>query len=76
MFKSKIETWETDKFPCRVCKTYIQRVGFIWMGTVTSHQCSLNIIFAVVVICLFVVAVVVAGVYYYYHHYYYYCYYY
>ena len=28
-FKSKIKNWETDKCPCRLCKTYIQRVGFI-----------------------------------------------
>ena len=23
-FKSKIKNWETDKSPCRLCKTYIQ----------------------------------------------------
>ena len=28
-FKSKIKNCETDKCPCRLCKTYIQRVGFI-----------------------------------------------
>ena len=28
-FKSKIKYWETDKCSCRLCKTYIQRVGFI-----------------------------------------------
>ena len=28
-FKSKIKNWETDECPCRLCKTYIQRVGFI-----------------------------------------------
>ena len=27
--KSTIKNWETDKCPCRLCKTYIQRVGFI-----------------------------------------------
>ena len=27
-FKSKIKNWETDKCPCRLCKTYIQHVGF------------------------------------------------
>ena len=26
---SKIEHWETDKCPCRLCKTYIQRLGFV-----------------------------------------------
>ena len=28
-FKSKVKNWETVKCPCRLCKTYIQRVGFI-----------------------------------------------
>ena len=28
-FKSKIKNWETDQCPCRLCKTYNQRVGFI-----------------------------------------------
>ena len=28
-FKSKIKNWETDKSLCRLCKIYIQRVGFI-----------------------------------------------
>ena len=28
-FKLRIKNWETDKCPCRLCKTYIQRVGFI-----------------------------------------------
>ena len=57
---SKIEHWEAGKCPCRLCKTYIQRVGFIWLGIVTSDQCLLNIIFAAVVVCLFVVVVLVA----------------
>ena len=28
-FKSKIKNCETDECPCRLCKTYIQRVGFV-----------------------------------------------
>ena len=28
-FKSKIKNWEIDKCPCRLWRTYIQRVGFI-----------------------------------------------
>ena len=27
--KYKIKNWETDNCPCRLCKPYIQRVGFI-----------------------------------------------
>ena len=44
-FKSKIKNLETDECPCRLCKTHIQRVGFIWLEIVTSDQCLLNIIF-------------------------------
>ena len=29
LFKSKISLWETDNCPCRLCKTYIQNIGFI-----------------------------------------------
>ena len=28
-FKSKIKNWKTDECPCRLCKTYTQRVGFV-----------------------------------------------
>ena len=28
-FKSKIRNWTTDKCPCRLCKRYIQNLGFI-----------------------------------------------
>jgi len=28
-FKAKISTWKTTECPCRLCKTYIQRIGFI-----------------------------------------------
>ena len=64
-FKSKIKNWETDKYPCRLCKRYIQRVGFISLGFVTLGQCLLKIIFlkffvvVAAVVCFFVVAVVV-----------------
>ena len=37
-FKSKINSWETDKCPCRLCKSYIQRFGVIWLRIVTSDQ--------------------------------------
>ena len=29
LFKNKIKSWIPDKCPCRLCKTYIQGVGFI-----------------------------------------------
>ena len=63
-FKSKVKNWETDKCPCRLCKTHIQLVGCTWLGIVTSDQCLLNITFlkffvVVVVVCLFVAAVIV-----------------
>ena len=28
-FKSKIRNWVLFEFPCRICKTYIQQVGFL-----------------------------------------------
>ena len=28
-FKEKIKFWTTDKYPCTLCKTYIDNVGFI-----------------------------------------------
>ena len=28
-FKAKIKTWVPENSPCRLCKTYIHRVGFI-----------------------------------------------
>ena len=35
MFKSRIKNWETDKCPCRLWKTYIQRLGFICLLNTT-----------------------------------------
>ena len=29
IFKMEIRKWKDEKCPCRMCKTYIQRVGFI-----------------------------------------------
>ena len=29
IFKKKIRKWKGEKCPCRICKTYIQHVGFI-----------------------------------------------
>ena len=43
------------KCSCRFCKTYIQRVGFSWLGIVTSDQCLLNIIFAAAVIIIIII---------------------
>ena len=45
MFKFKMKNSETDQCPYRLCKTYIQRVGFIWLGIVTSDQCFSAIYF-------------------------------
>ena len=28
-FKTKINTWAGDSCPCRICKKYVGRVGFI-----------------------------------------------
>ena len=29
LFKKEIGKWKGEKCPCRICKTYIQHVGFI-----------------------------------------------
>ena len=29
IFKKEMRKWKDEKCPCRMCKTYIQRVGFI-----------------------------------------------
>ena len=29
-FKSAIKKWKTTECPCRLCKTYIPQVGFVW----------------------------------------------
>ena len=29
LFKEKIKLWRTNNCPCRLCKTYVQQVGFI-----------------------------------------------
>ena len=49
----------------RLCKIYIQRVGFILLGIVTSDQCLLNVIFflffvvAAVVVCLLLFFIII-----------------
>ena len=76
--KSKNKNWQTDNCPCRLCKTYIQRVGFIWLGIVTSDQCLLNSIFffflnyccCSLFVCCFCCCCCCCGFYYYYYYYY------
>ena len=29
IFKAKIKSWTTDKCPYRLCKTYVENIGFI-----------------------------------------------
>ena len=28
VFKSRIKTWTTDNWPCRLCKTFVKDLGF------------------------------------------------
>ena len=30
IFKNKVKKWKPGNCPCRLCKTYINNVGFIW----------------------------------------------
>ena len=36
-FKSKIKNWEIDKWPCRLCKTYISSELVLFDGTLLRH---------------------------------------
>ena len=29
LFKSKIKNWITENCPCKLCKTYLQRIGYM-----------------------------------------------
>ena len=29
LFKSKIKNWIPENHPCRLCKTYLQRIGYV-----------------------------------------------
>ena len=32
VFKSRIKKWKPENCPCRLCKTYISRIGFTYIG--------------------------------------------
>ena len=40
VFKAKIQLWQISDCPCRLCKTYIQYIGFIW-SKILNHTISL-----------------------------------
>ena len=29
VFRSKIKTWKTENCPCKLCKIYLQRIGYL-----------------------------------------------
>ena len=33
IFTKKIRKWKPDKCPCRICKTYIQNLGFVTISS-------------------------------------------
>ena len=35
-FRNRIKKWKPDNCPCKLCKTYISRVGFIYAPTLLS----------------------------------------
>ena len=30
VFKNKIRKWTPEKYPCKLCQTYIKNAGYIW----------------------------------------------
>ena len=45
IFKKEIRKWKGEKCPCRICKTYIQHVGFIWKNCVRILLSSFTLLF-------------------------------
>ena len=50
IFKKEIGKWKCEKCPRRICKTYIEHVGFIWKNWI----CILFIIFLYTFIYIFI----------------------
>ena len=49
--KLKIKSWYPDHCPCRLCKTYIAQLGFIWSAYIhlfMAEPCYIHILVAVV----------------------------
>ena len=45
IFKKEIGKWKGEKCPCRICKTYIQHVGFIWKNCIRILFSSFTLLF-------------------------------
>ena len=42
LFNKEIGKWKGEKCPCRICKTYIQHVGFFGRSVYTSYSLPLR----------------------------------
>ena len=52
VFRSKIKTWKTENCPCKLCKIYLQRIGYL---QVTNQYLLIDtIIYASLFVCLLV----------------------
>ena len=52
-FKLKIRNWESSECPCRICKTYIQQVGFrkaVWSLMFIAIDIIISMIYVIDVI--------------------------
>ena len=38
-FKNVIKTWKPDLCSCRLCKVYLQNIGYSWSAKKTIHIC-------------------------------------
>ena len=44
LFKKKIRKWRCESCPCRMCKTYLQHVGFQLIKTLASNGSFLSVL--------------------------------
>ena len=46
-FRKEIKKWKPTVCPCRLCKTYVKQVGFIWVPLLQS-QFTVNIYYLII----------------------------
>ena len=57
-FKKLIKSWKPEAFPCRLCKTYIALVGFIYLYFTLFRGFRSNILFKIL-IHFFIVIIII-----------------
>ena len=52
-FRSKIKTWKPENFPCKLCKIYHQRIGYLQVILISICSQILLYMFLYLFVCLF-----------------------